>query len=288
MKFVDLHVHSNISDGSYTPVELIKLAHKIGLSAITLSDHETIAGNAEAKAQADKLGIEFISGMEITVDYKNRHLHLVALGFDAKQPAFQTLYKKIRALKEAKMEEVILGIKEKGVPISLELVQPFALFNKIDRYAIMRYLVSLQLFDHVQPVWDQYLNPVIRQLELNHNVSVEETTQAVRAAGGMTSLAHFHKRLGLAGLDRQEQEMAIAELHAMGLDGMEQYYPNYTEGDQAFAESMLKKYQMIPTGGSDFHGLNRPNVALGTGIKNNLIVPYTLYANILQYCQRNV
>lgn len=288
MKFVDLHVHSNISDGSYTPVELIKLAHKIGLSAITLSDHETIAGNAEAKAQADKLGIEFISGMEITVDYKNRHLHLVALGFDAKQPAFQTLYKKIRALKEAKMEEVILGIKEKGVPISLELVQPFALFNKIDRYAIMRYLVSLQLFDHVQPVWDQYLNPVIRQLELNHNVSVEETTQAVRAAGGMTSLAHFHKRLGLAGLDRQEQETAIAELHAMGLDGMEQYYPNYTEGDQAFAESMLKKYQMIPTGGSDFHGLNRPNVALGTGIKNNLIVPYTLYANILQYCQRNV
>lgn len=288
MKFVDLHVHSNISDGSYTPVELIKLAHKIGLSAITLSDHETIAGNAEAKAQADKLGIEFISGMEITVDYKNRHLHLVALGFDAKQPAFQTLYKKIRVLKEAKMEEVILGIKEKGVPISLELVQPFALFNKIDRYAIMRYLVSLQLFDHVQPVWDQYLNPVIRQLELNHNVSVEETTQAVRAAGGMTSLAHFHKRLGLAGLDRQEQETAIAELHAMGLDGMEQYYPNYTEGDQAFAESMLKKYQMIPTGGSDFHGLNRPNVALGTGIKNNLIVPYTLYANILQYCQRNV
>jgi len=288
MKFVDLHVHSNISDGSYTPVELIKLAYKIGLSAITLSDHETIAGNAEAKVEADKLGIEFISGMEITVDYKNRHLHLVALGFDAKQPAFQTLYKKIRVLKEAKMEEVILGIKEKGVPISLELVQPFALFNKIDRYAIMRYLVSLQLFDHVQPVWDQYLNPVIRQLELNHNVSVEETTQAVRAAGGMTSLAHFHKRLGLAGLDRQEQETAIAELHAMGLDGMEQYYPNYTEGDQAFAESMLKKYQMIPTGGSDFHGLNRPNVALGTGIKNNLIVPYTLYANILQYCQRNV
>ncbi|SEJ87260.1 hypothetical protein SAMN05660742_1213 [Propionispira arboris] len=288
MKFVDLHVHSNISDGSYTPVELIKLAHKTGLSAITLSDHETIAGNAEAKVEADKLGIEFISGMEITVDYKNRHLHLVALGFDVKQPAFQNLYKKIRDLKEAKMEELIWGIKEKGVPISMELIQPFTLLNKIDRYAIMRYLVSLHLFDHVQPIWDQYLNPVIRQLKLNHNVSVEETTQAIKAAGGMTSLAHFHKRLGLAGLNRQEQEAAIAELCAMGLDGMEQYYPNYTAADQAFAESMLTKYKMIPTGGSDFHGLNRPEVALGTGIKNNIVVPYTLYENVLQYCQRTV
>ena len=288
MKFVDLHVHSNISDGSYTPVELIKLAHKIGLSAITLSDHETIAGNAEAKVEADKMGIEFISGMEITVDYKNRHLHLVALGFDAKQPAFQTLYKKIRELKEAKMEELIWGIKEKDVPISVALVEPFALLNKIDRYAIMRYLVSLKLFDHVQPIWDQYITPVLRQLKLNHNVSVAETTQAIKAAGGMTSLAHFHKRLGLAGLNREEQETAIAELCSMGLDGMEQYYPNYTVEDQAFAESMLTKYKMIPTGGSDFHGLNRPEVALGTGLKNNLAVPYALYENVLQCCQRNV
>jgi hypothetical protein len=288
MKFVDLHVHSNISDGSYTPVELIKLAHKIGLSAITLSDHETIAGNAKAKAQADKMGIEFIPGMEITVDYKNRQLHIVALGFDAKQPAFQTLYKKIRDLKEAKMEELIWGIQAKGVPISVALVQPFVMLNTIDRYAIMRYLVSLQLFDHVQPVWDQYINPVLRQLKLNHNVSVEETAQAIKAAGGMTSLAHFHKRLGLAGLNRDEQETAIAELCAMGLDGMEQYYPNYTAEDQVFVENMLMKYQMIPTGGSDFHGLNRPEVALGTGMSNNLVVPYALYENVLQYCQRQV
>jgi len=104
----------------------------------------------------------------------------------------------------------------------------------------------------------------------------------------MTSLAHFHKRLGLAGLNRDEQETAIAELCAMGLDGMEQYYPNYTAEDQVFVENMLMKYQMIPTGGSDFHGLNRPEVALGTGMSNNLVVPYALYENVLQYCQRQV
>lgn len=285
MKRIDLHVHSNISDGSCSPAEVIALAKKRGLAALTLSDHESIAGNGEAAAAAAQAGIEFIPGMEMTVDYQKRRLHIVALGFDANHPEFQKLYRKIRGIKESKMDQLMDGIREKDVEISPELVEPYTVIGKIDRYAIMRYLVSLNLADHVQPLWDQYINPTVEDLGLSNNVTAAEALPAIRAAGGVTSLAHFHKRLGLRGLTRQQQEAALGELHSLGLDGMEQYYPNYTEDDQAFAMAMLKKYDLLPTGGTDFHGANRPGVELGSGVENNIAVPYSFYQNICRHCK---
>lgn len=285
MKFIDLHVHSNVSDGSCTPTEVVTLAKKRGLSALTLSDHESIAGNDEAAAKALALGLEFIPGMEMTVDYKERKLHIVALGFDASHPAFQKLYGKIRKIKEGRMQELIEGIGRKNIPISADLIEPYAVIGKIDRYAIMRYLVSLNLCNHVQPLWDNYINPTVADLGLNYNVPAAEALPAIREAGGVTSLAHFHKPLGLKGLSREEQIDTLGALKVLGLTGMEAYYPNYTQEDQEFSHAMIKKYDFLPTGGTDFHGDNRPGVKLGTGIEHNISVPYRFYEAICRRCQ---
>ncbi len=277
---IDLHVHSNVSDGSFTPMELARLAKKRGLEAFALTDHESIAGDAEAAAEAKRLGLGFLPGMEMTVDYRDRRLHIVCLGFSIEHPAFQKLYKKIRSIKEAKMGELLAGIRSRGIEISEELVQPYVTGN-MDRYAIMRYLVALRLYDHAQPLWDHYIDPAVQELGLDYNVKAEEALPAIREAGGVTSLAHFHKRLGLLGLTRAEQEKAIAELQSMELLGMERYYPSYSEEDACFAERMIRKYGLLPTGGTDFHGTNRPGIELGTGWQGNISIPYHYYENIV-------
>lgn len=279
-KRIDLHVHSYISDGSCSPVEIISLAKSQGLSAVALTDHESVEGNAEAAREAQKQGVAFVPGIEITVEDQGRKLHIVGLGFDQSHPAFVRLYKKIRSIKEGRMDEVVEGIRRKNIDISVEKVQPYVVTGRIDRYAIMRYLVSLSLYDHVQPLWDHYINPVVLDLGLDYNVTAEEVFAAVKAAGGITSLAHFHKKLGLGGLTRAQQETAIARLRAMGMDAMEQVYPNYTEDDRVFVRAMREKYQLMATGGTDFHGENRPGVELGSGIDNNTEIPYAYYQQL--------
>ena len=279
-KRIDLHVHSYISDGSCSPVEIISMAKSKGLSAVALTDHESVEGNAEAAREAQKQGVAFVPGIEITVEDQGRKLHIVGLGFDQSHPAFVRLYKKIRSIKEGRMDEVVEGIRRKNIDISVEKVQPYVVTGRIDRYAIMRYLVSLSLYDHVQPLWDHYINPVVLDLGLDYNVTAEEVFAAVKAAGGITSLAHFHKKLGLGGLTRAQQETAIARLRAMGMDAMEQVYPNYTEDDRVFVRAMREKYQLMATGGTDFHGENRPGVELGSGIDNNTEIPYAYYQQL--------
>ena len=257
----------------------------MGLSAFALTDHDNIAGNEEAAAAAKEQGLDFINGMELTADFMGRKLHIVCLGFDAEHPAFQKLYERIRSVKEGKIPEIIDYVRAKGIDISLEKVQPFA-FGKLDRYAIMRYLVSLHLYDRAQPLWDNYLDPAVRELGLDQNMPAEEALPAIHAAGGVTSLAHFHKNIGLKGLSRAEQEEAIARLHALGLDGMERWYPNYTAEDSAFAAKMIEKYGLLVTGGTDFHGSNRPQIEMGHGIAGNMAIPYEVYTKIILTCKK--
>ncbi len=284
MKIVDLHVHSIVSDGSFRPEELAKHAKDCGLSAFTLTDHDNIAGNDEAAAAARDIGIEFINGMELTAEYSGRKIHIVCLGFDPDHPSFQQVYQRIRAIKEGRIVDMIDFVARKGVPITLEKVKAFAQGRPIDRYAIMRYLVSLHMYDRAQPLWDNYLDPAAVELGLNVNITAEEALPRIREAGGVTSLAHFHKDIGLKGLTRKEQETAILHLHSMGLDGMERFYPNYSEEDADFAKYMIEKYNLMPTGGTDFHGDNRPDVAMGTGIGGNMAVPYEFFAGVKKRC----
>ena len=281
MKKIDLHVHSLVSDGSFTPGELAVHAKEQGIAAFALTDHDVMAGCAEAAEAASAAGVEFINGMEMTMDFKGLKIHVVCLGFDEKHTGFQSMYKKIRAIKEGRIEDIIEFVHRKGVDISLEKVQEFTYMGILDRYAVMRYLVSLHLYDRAQPLWDNYLDPAVVELGLNYNITAEEALPIIHEAGGVTSLAHFHKNIGLGNLDsRQQQEQAIVELHRLGLDGMERFYPNYSAEDAEFAAQMIKKYDLLPTGGTDFHGTNRPGIEMGSGMNGNMAVPYAFYEEV--------
>ena len=281
MKKIDLHVHSLVSDGSFTPGELAVHAKEQGISAFALTDHDVMAGCAEAAEAASAAGVEFINGMELTADFQGLKIHVVCLGFDEKHSGFQSMYKKIRAIKEGRIEDIIEFVRRKGVDISLEKVQEFTYKGLLDRYAVMRYLVSLHLYDRAQPLWDNYLDPAVVELGLNYNITAEEALPIIHEAGGVTSLAHFHKNIGLGQLEsRQQQEQAIVELHRLGLDGMERFYPNYSAEDAEFAAQMIAKYDLMPTGGTDFHGTNRPGIEMGSGMNGNITVPYAFYEEV--------
>jgi hypothetical protein len=287
MKKIDLHVHSLVSDGSFKPGELAEHAKEQGLAAFALTDHDVMAGCAEAAAAASAAGVEFINGMEMTMDFKGLKIHVVCLGFDEKHPGFQSMYKKIRAIKEGRIEDIIEFVQRKGVDISLEKVQEFTYMGILDRYAVMRYLVSLHLYDRAQPLWDNYLDPAVVELGLNYNITAEEALPIIHEAGGVTSLAHFHKNIGLGNLDsRQQQEQAIVELHRLGLDGMERFYPNYSAEDAEFAAQMIAKYDLLPTGGTDFHGTNRPGIEMGSGMNGNMAVPYAFFSGVKERCAK--
>ena len=285
---IDLHVHSLVSDGSFLPKELAGEARRQGLRAFALTDHDAIHGNRAAMEAARNEGLGFLPGMELSVEYEGRTLHVVCLGFDEDHPDFLRMYRRIRAVKEGRMEGIVEHVKRKGIDISMDKVKEHSHGYPVDRYTIMRYLVSLRLYDRAQPIWDNYLNPAVEDLGLGINITAEEALPVVHAAGGVTSLAHFHKKIGLKGLSRAEQEHAILRLHGMGLDGMERWYPNYSHEDAAFAEAMIEKYRLLPTAGTDFHGTNRPEVMLGSGIDGNMDIPYAFFSGLLPRCRKYV
>ena len=280
MARIDFHTHSLCSDGSFSPAGLAAHAKELGLKGFALTDHDTISGLAEAQEEAARLGVGFLPGMEMSLFYRGRRLHVVALGFDSGHPAFQSLYRHIRSIKESGIERILAGVEARGLEIHKEDVVPFALGDLVDLYAVMRYIVSLGCYESASEIWDRYLDPAVAETGLEHDVTPEEALPAIRAAGGVTSLAHFHKTIGLKGLTDDETEEAIQELKGFGLDGMEQFYPNYTVRDMAFAGYLIHKYDLLATGGSDFHGKNRPGVEMGFGMDGNLFVPEKIWEGV--------
>lgn len=278
---IDLHVHTTMSDGTYTPAGIARLAKERGVEAFSITDHDMIDGNAEAAEEAKKLGVEFVNGMELTLGYKGRRLHVVCLGFDMESVAFKELYTKLRGLKEGKLDNVIEHIHNKGVDIDRKTVEKYV-SSRLDRYTIMRCLVDVMQTSNIQHLWDNYVDPAIREVGNSEEISLEEGLALMKKAGGVTSLAHYHKKIGLKTFEQGEREDIMKYFISCGLDGMERYYPNYTQEDSDFAGYLIEKYNLMATGGSDFHGDNRRTVEFGTGTDNNLNVPYAFWQDIMK------
>ena len=272
MKIVDLHTHSTFSDGSYTPIELVSMAKKAGLAALAITDHDNISAFKEAKEYAQDIGIELYSGIEMSVNYRGGQIHMVGLGFDIDDPYFQNAYRRFRQLKEDCVKVIHSWLKSRGVSITDEQLAPYKKDGIVDRYTFFRYFASGKSQEDVQYIWDEYLDPALKGMHVD--IEVQDAICMIKEAGGVTSLAHFHKTLGLKRFSVEERELCIKELKEMGMDALEVQYPDFSPNDKKFITAMAEKYSLYQTGGTDFHGNNRPSVELGTGIKNNLSIPY--------------
>lgn len=279
MYICDMHIHSNYSDGSFSPEQICEIAVRKNIAGIAVTDHDTVAGLDFAEKAAKLYNIDFLPGMEITTEYNKRKIHIIALGFDKSSAEFKDFYRELQYVRESRIGEIIEGVRRKGIDISLEKVKRFTP-GAVDRYAIVRYLMTLHIDDKAQFLWDRYINPVVAELNLSIDMPVEKVIDGIHKAGGIVSLAHFNKKIGLGGFSRTEQENIICCLKGMGLDALERWYPRFSADDTVFIKEMTKKYDFFNTGGTDFHGRNRPDVELGTGIDNNTVIPYEIFQKV--------
>lgn len=275
---IDLHVHSYMSDGACSPKKIIELAAKADIKAVALTDHDNIDGIIEASESASELGVGFLNGIELSVLYKGgRILHILGLGIDINDSKFLKAYTKMKTAREESIQDILERIKSQGINIDINNLKQNSLTQYLDRYDIHRYFIKNQICCNAQEIWDKYLDPIPNGK--NELLTAEEAIEIIKSSGGLSFLAHYNKRIGFGGFAKSEMEANIRYLIDMGLDGVERYYPSYKEEDYEFLDYIINTYGISFSGGTDFHGENRPDISLGTG-NGNLFIPYSIYENI--------
>lgn len=276
---IDLHTHSTISDGTLSPKELIHQAKETGLSAVAITDHDSVAGLDEAQREANRLGITLIKGIEFSTAFgENRLLHILGLGIDPQREGFMQIYSNYRQKRFDKLPLVFEKLRSMGIKIDPEAVLPFVSGGFMDRQAIAKYLVAKRYTNSVRDSWINYLDKInYTEGEL---IKPEDAFKAIHAAGGKAFLAHFHLKIGFKGYTNEEVRTHLKKLNELGLDGMEYYYPSFSEEDKMRCAKYIEDFDFIKSGGSDFHGANRAHIKLGIG-EGDFFVPDELLGNIL-------
>lgn len=275
---IDLHVHSTASDGTYTPKEVAELAKKIGLSAIALTDHDTIDGLQEFQETGKALGMETIAGIEFAALWPQHHrpeIHIVGLGFDPKHPALlerMTEIKESRDIRNQKMCEKLSSI---GLHITLEEVSANAGGEIITRAHFANVLLQKGYIAKKEDAFSRYISTGLPGYVEREFLSPELCIRTIKEAGGAAVLAHPT----LYGLNPEQLEELCKELIPYGLDGIECQYSTYSPAETKAITALAEKLQLLPSGGSDFHGKNKPNIHLGSG-KSNLAIPYTFWEEL--------
>lgn len=266
MKYIDLHIHSAISDGTDSPAQIVQKAAELGLAAVAITDHDTVAGCAEAAAEGEKLGVEAVSGVELTSRY-GRTIHILGYYLRTNSPVLTRTLDGILAERDHRNRKMAARMAADGIPIDYdEMKRRFG--ASIGRPHFGDMLVELGLAESVQDAFDRFIEKGQRYYLPRKMLSIERSVEVIREAGGVPVLAHpFQYKL---------EESALRQLieHCMdhGLLGLECRYSLYDEEQSQYLLKLAREYGLIPTGGSDYHGGNKPHLALGSGT-GQLAVP---------------
>lgn len=275
---IDLHTHSYCSDGTFSPEDLIILAKKQGLSAIALTDHDTIEGLEAFLLAGKKHGIEAIPGIELGAEcpfFHQPELHIVGLGIDPKAPI---LAEQMEIMGQNRMNrniQMIAQLTQIGLPITIEEVMENAGGEIITRAHFANVLLKKGYIYTREEAFTKYLSPGLPGYVPKVLLTPTQCIQTIHLAGGISILAHPT----LYNLAHDQLDFLCKELALMGLDGIECFYSTYTRSQRKNMMKFAKKYGLFPSGGSDFHGANKPLIRLGTG-RGNLAIPFTLWQDM--------
>ena len=269
-KYIDLHTHSTASDGTFTPTEVVKAAKDAGLSAIALTDHDTIAGLVEAIEAGKKYGIEVITGIEFSVTTDTK-LHLIGLNFSLDCPEIRNVLDDLIKSRDSRNTEVINKLQAMGFDVTLDDTLEFASSNVVGKSQIARAMIKKGYVSTVKEAFEKYLGIGTPAYVKRETLSPGKAIEIIKKSGGFTSLAHLNQT------NRSDEELytLLSGLKAAGLDAVEGYYTEYTEDMNIRYRKLASDLGLKLTGGSDFHGKNKDGYAIGTG-SGNLRIPYSL------------
>lgn len=259
---IDLHTHSTASDGSLTPTELIELAATIGLDSIALTDHDTLEGIDEAAVAADRVGIELVPGVELSLDWDRGGMHLLVLWLAPEGGPLQDRLAELRVARNSRNARIVDRLNELGLEITLEEVEHEAGTGSVGRPHIAAVMVRRGHVPDIRAAFDEYLGNGRPAYMSRDRLGPEEAIRLARQSGGVPVLAHAHTM----GLDNvAEVEAMMRRLADAGLVGVECHYGSYDTDERAGYVRMAARFGLLPSGGSDFHGTYKSEVALGTG-----------------------
>ena len=267
---VDLHVHSNVSDGTRSPREVVFHAKEKGLHAMALTDHDTVGGLDEAIEAGALYQIEVIPGIELSADFPNDNLHFVGLCIDYKNKDFLTKLAPLRDARKIRNTKMLAQLKDLGFNIAVDENSDITTRAHFARALLERGYVA-----SIKEAFDLYLSPGKPGYVKRVTPSPEECIDLIHEAGGVAILAHPT----LYNLSMVDLEELIVRLAHYGLDGIEAIYPLHSPEEEAYFIVLARKLNLIISGGSDFHGDNKPGLELGVGY-GDLKIPYTVLDRI--------
>lgn len=280
---IDLHVHSNHSDGTLSPEELVDLAISTGLTAFALTDHDTVSGVSKAKAAAanrtaDGHPITVISGTEISAAYQKKDIHILGLFVDETDPALISALEEAVSARNRRNEQMAERFRSLGIPLTLESLRELNPDTVITRAHFAKYLLEHHYVKTQPEAFERYLGYDAPCFVPREYMQPERAISLILGAGGIPVLAHplLYK------LPPKELEALLARLCNAGLKGLEVYYSSNTSFDEGIVYGLANRFGLLMTGGTDFHGSNKPNLYLGTGRNNNLNIPDTILEPLCQ------
>ena len=242
--FVDLHMHSTASDGSRAPGDVVRAAKRASLAAIALTDHDTVAGLAEARAVGAELGVRIVDGVELSAVEGANETHLLGLHL-RDTVVLERALSELREMRGRRAARIVELLQSQGVQVTLDDVLLQAGTGAIGRPHVARALVADGWATDVRDAFDRYLGAGRPAYVAKDQLGMREAIAMIHAAGGLAVLAHP----GPAGTRER-----IEPLVAMGLDGVEVKHPSHSSQDTARLRACVDQLGLIPSGGSDWHG----------------------------------
>ena len=261
----DLHTHSNASDGSYAPGDLVKLAAKSGVTTLALTDHDTVSGIAEAQAAGKKYGVTLIPGVEISIDFTPGTMHICGYYLDIDNTELRAGLNFVQVARRNRNPRIIEKLNVLGVAITLDEVKAVAGPDQLGRPHFAQVLVQKGYARDTQAAFSKYLAKGAPAYMDKQRLSLDRAVAMIQAAGGVAVLAH---PIQLKLNSWQEYREKITELKNAGITGVEAFNSYQSEEENQQFYTIATELEMLITAGSDFHGAIKPKVKLGQFGKN--------------------
>jgi len=285
---IDLHTHTDRSDGSTDAADLVRLAVQEGIEALAIADHDTLAGYDAALPIAAEIGLELVCSVELSTrpneerssGKRQPSVHL--LGYWLLSPPSSEFRCWLQSQQESRRRrnlELVAKLEHLGVPVSLNEAEIYGR-NQVGRPHFARVLCDKGYVSNIQEAFDLYLADEAKASVERDEPTLEAGIQRITESGGIASLAHPVR------LPQRGPELArlLERLMEVGLQGIEVYHSEHSSADTAEYSQLASRFELIPTGGTDFHGENKPRIRLGTGIDRNISLSYSFLENMREMC----
>lgn len=276
---VDLHTHSTASDGSEPPGKVIELASAAGLGAVAITDHDTLEGIPEARAAAERIGIELVPGVELSLRYDGSGMHLVVLWLEPGDGPLQDQLHGLQSGRGERNERIVDRLRDAGFDIAIEEVLEEAGTGSVGRPHIAAVMMAKGYVPDIRTAFDGWLGAGKPAYVGRERLEPHQAIALARESGAVPVLAHPHT---LALTSASAMAELLTHLEQAGLIGLEAYYGSYRRHEREGYADLARRFGLVPSGGSDFHGRYKPELQIGSGY-GDLVVDGSVLEELRQH-----